>query len=174
MMDANNMLLENCKQKYIYNSTYPLTPPIDSGGKMKFKIALISDMDTNSKRGSDWISTMKLGTLIYYRDEQFLKIEWDVKSYELKSQLASKGRGMELSELVVFNGKLYSCDDRTGVVYQIKDHTLIPWVILTDGNGSTSKEFKCEWLAVKDMHLIVGGLGKEWTSVTGELQNFDP
>lgn len=31
---------------------------------------------------------------------------------------------MELSELIVFNGKLYSCDDRTGVVYQlIEDQT---------------------------------------------------
>lgn len=29
------------------------------------------------------------------------------------------GRGMELSDLAYFNGKLYSFDDRTGIVYAI-------------------------------------------------------
>lgn len=28
---------------------------------------------------------------------------------------------MELSDLAVFNGKLYSIDDRTGLIYQISD-----------------------------------------------------
>ena len=35
---------------------------------------------------------------------------------ELKGNLAAGGRGMELSELQVFNGKLLSLDDRTGEV----------------------------------------------------------
>lgn len=34
--------------------------------------------------------------------------------------------------------------------------------------------FKAEWLAVKDEHLYVGGLGKEWTTTTGEFVNNDP
>ena len=43
---------------------------------------------------------------------------------------------MELSELVAFNGKLYSVDDRTGVVFEITpDDKVIPWVILQDGDG---------------------------------------
>ena len=51
---------------------------------------------------------------------------------------------MELSELVVFNGHLYSVDDRTGVVYKVtKDHKghwkVIPWVILAEGNGEETK-----------------------------------
>lgn len=46
---------------------------------------------------------------------------------------------MELSELVVFNGHLYSVDDRTGVVYRIEGSRAIPWVILPDGDGSISK-----------------------------------
>lgn len=37
-----------------------------------------------------------------------------------QGSLAQGGRGMELSELVVFDGKLLSFDDRTGVVYQIE------------------------------------------------------
>lgn len=34
--------------------------------------------------------------------------------------------------------------------------------------------FKAEWLAVKDEHLYVGGLGKEWTTATGEVLNENP
>ncbi len=47
---------------------------------------------------------------------------------------------MELSELVAFNGKLYAVDDRTGVVFEIiRDHRVIPWVILQDGDGQKTK-----------------------------------
>lgn len=34
---------------------------------------------------------------------------------ELSSHLSEKGRGTELSELIVFNGKLYTVDDRSGI-----------------------------------------------------------
>ena len=34
--------------------------------------------------------------------------------------------------------------------------------------------FKAEWMAVKDEHLYVGGLGKEWTTTTGEFVNNNP
>lgn len=34
--------------------------------------------------------------------------------------------------------------------------------------------FKAEWLAVKDERLYVGGLGKEWTTITGEFVNNNP
>ena len=40
----------------------------------------------------------------------------------------------------VYNGKLYSLDDRTGVVYQIQDGGVIPWLILSDGPGNQTKE----------------------------------
>ncbi|EAW89548.1 calcium activated nucleotidase 1, isoform CRA_a [Homo sapiens] len=81
---------------------------------------------------------------------------------------------MELSDLIVFNGKLYSVDDRTGVVYQIEGSKAVPWVILSDGDGTVEKGFKAEWLAVKDERLYVGGLGKEWTTTTGDVVNENP
>lgn len=34
--------------------------------------------------------------------------------------------------------------------------------------------FKSEWATVKNQLLYVGGLGKEWTSSTGKLINFNP
>lgn len=81
---------------------------------------------------------------------------------------------MELSDLVVFNGNLYTCDDRTGIVYKIVGVEMIPWIILSDGNGHSSKGFKCEWMTVKDKNLYVGGLGKEWTTTTGVVLNHNP
>jgi len=50
-----------------------------------------------------------------------------------------RGRGMELSELSVFNAKVYAVDDRTGIVYEILDSKVVPWVILSDGNGKETK-----------------------------------
>lgn len=34
--------------------------------------------------------------------------------------------------------------------------------------------FKSEWATVKDHQLYVGGLGKAWTTPTGELVNYHP
>jgi hypothetical protein len=34
--------------------------------------------------------------------------------------------------------------------------------------------FKSEWATVKDQSLYVGGLGKAWTTPTGELVNYHP
>ena len=34
--------------------------------------------------------------------------------------------------------------------------------------------FKSEWATVKDECLWVGGLGKEWTTLTGVFQNLNP
>ena len=38
----------------------------------------------------------------------------------------------------------------------------------------TFKGMKCEWMTVKDEHLYVGGLGKEWTTPDGTVLNFNP
>lgn len=42
------------------------------------------------------------------------------------------------------------------------------------GSPPVAPGFKAEWLAVKDEHLYVGGLGKEWTTTTGEVMNENP
>ena len=34
--------------------------------------------------------------------------------------------------------------------------------------------FKSEWATVKDQRLYIGGLGKEWTTITGEVLNLNP
>ena len=101
---------------------------------------------------------------------------------------------MELSELVVFNGKLLTFDDRTGIVFDLDKENVTPWVILQDGDGKSSKGnnhinitfttsvscyqsilgFKSEWATVKDQTLFVGSMGKEWTTAAGAFESYDP
>lgn len=69
-------------------------------------------------------------------------------------------------------GKLYTVDDRTGVVFEILGNTAVPRHILTDGDGNVAKGFKAEWMAVKDYKLYVGGMGKEWTTPQGVRKNL--
>jgi len=174
----------------VFNNRYPLTDPeIISHGVFRYQIALVSDLDTDSKvanKSNTWHSIFKRGTLTWDTVKEKADIEWTDEA-ELKGNLASGGRGLELSELVTFDGRLLTIDDRTGVIYQIHNYQhrrhptskdpkikLSPWTILSDGNGSETKSFKGEWMTVKDEHLYVGGLGKEWTTSEGHLLNFNP
>lgn len=81
---------------------------------------------------------------------------------------------MELSELVTFNGKLLTFDDRTGIVFEMTGDTVSPWVILTDGETVSQKGFKSEWATVKNNQLFVGSMGKEWTNGAGDFENYNP
>lgn len=161
-----------------YNHTYPLSAPIISSGIVNYKIAVIADMDTNSRIKSsedEWKSYLKHGYLSYNSRQDSVIVNWDGEdSVELTSYYSNKGRGMELSELIVFNGKILTIDDRTGLVFEIIRDKMIPWVILSDGDGTSPKGFKAEWATVKDEHLFVGSMGKEWTSSTGEFLSYDP
>ncbi|XP_053552262.1 soluble calcium-activated nucleotidase 1 [Bombina bombina] len=159
-----------------YNDTYPLTPPQKTPTGLRYRIAIIADLDTDSRSTKDntWFSYLKKGYLTLSDSGDHVSVEWDQEDIVLETHLAEKGRGMELSELVVYNGKLYSVDDRTGVVYRLEGNRAVPWVILTDGDGTVDKGFKAEWLAVKDELLYVGGLGKEWTTTSGVVLNNNP
>ena len=55
--------------------------------------------------------------------------------------------------------------------FQIESSQVIPHVILVDGPGNVTKPLKGEWMTVKDRRLVVGGLGKEWTTGDGVFVN---
>ena len=61
-----------------------------------------------------WGSYLKTGTLTVHSDKT-ISVSWDKEMVSLKSHISEKGRGVELSELIVFNGKLYTIDDRSGI-----------------------------------------------------------
>jgi len=175
--------LNHPHDKFIYKSIeskYPLTDPvsIDNVG-IKFRIAIISDLDKASKSQTEknmWYSYYKKGFLIWYKNNNSIELVWDLEEPKiLKSSISMGGRGMELSELVTFNGKIYSFDDRTGIVYSInEDDTVLPWIILMDGNGTDFKGYKSEWATIHNSDLYVGSMGKEWTSSSGKFLNNNP
>ncbi|XP_050521212.1 apyrase [Daktulosphaira vitifoliae] len=171
---TDNFLFREIKSKY------PLTQPtlIDNIG-IKYRIGMISDLDKASKSENEkntWISYYKKGYFIWYSYNNTIDIKWDIEEPSiLKSSLSMGGRGMELSELVTFNNKIYTFDDRTGIVYNVEDDdSILPWIILMDGNGSNFKGFKSEWATVHNSELYVGSMGKEWTSSNGEYINNNP
>lgn len=134
--------------KLVYKSVkskYPLTQPVSIGNVgIKYRIAIISDLDKASKSQTEknmWYSYYKKGSLTWYSTNSSVEIVWDLEEPKiLKSSISMGGRGMELSELATFNGKIYSFDDRTGIVYSIgEDDTVLPWIILMDGNGTDFK-----------------------------------
>lgn len=139
--------------QFVYKLTsklkYPLTSPIylENVG-VKYRIAIVSDLDKASKSQTEkniWYSFYKKGYLTWYFSNNTIELLWDDNEHTvLKSSISMGGRGMELSELVTFNGKIYAFDDRTGIVYSIgKDDTVLPWIILMDGNGSVFKGKIC-------------------------------
>ncbi|XP_021096779.1 soluble calcium-activated nucleotidase 1 isoform X3 [Heterocephalus glaber] len=126
-----------------YNDTYPLSVPQRTPGGIRYRIAVIADLDTESRAQEEntWFSYLKKGYLTLSDSGDKVAVEWDKDHTVLESHLAEKGRGMELSDLVVFNGKLYSVDDRTGIIYQIEGTKAVPWVILPDGDGTVEKGY---------------------------------
>lgn len=161
-----------------YNYTYPLTAPIASNGMLSYRIALIADLDKASRvddKKNLWRSYLKKGYLSYTAATNSLVISFDKEhALEMDSGYALNGRGMELSELVTFNGHILTFDDRTGLVYKIIGEKVVPWVILMDGDGTSTKGFKSEWATVKDEVLFVGSMGKEWTTAGGDFGSYDP
>ncbi|CAF4824225.1 unnamed protein product [Pieris macdunnoughi] len=161
-----------------YNGTYPLSPVIHSGDIFTYRIGIVADLDTNSKNGAKaytFNSYLKKGHLSYNPVDKFVTVSWDrTPNLLLSSTYSHKGRGMELSELIVFDGRLLTFDDRSGMIFELINNKVVPWAILSDGNGYNEKGFKSEWATIKDEILYVGSMGKEWTTASGEFQTYDP
>ncbi|XP_014288701.1 apyrase [Halyomorpha halys] len=176
--NESSSLHQSLRYPLNYDNTYPLTKPIQNQDTIQFKIGLVSDMDHSSKsklESNTWISYYLHGMLVWNPAAKTVSVSFDKNNYKtLKTKYSHNSRGMELSELVTFNGKLLSFDDRTGLVFIIEDDNAYPWLLLTDGDGKTNKGFKAEWATVKNGYLYVGSMGKEWTSPQGELINYNP
>ena len=124
------------------NTKYPLTDPLVTTEGLQYRIAIVTDLDTDSKsekKSNTWISYLTYGNLSISEDHKKVSVNFENNPVTLTSGMSQGGRGMELSELVTFNGKLYTVDDRTGFVYEIWKDSVIPWVVLTDGNGREVK-----------------------------------
>ncbi|CAG7728026.1 unnamed protein product [Allacma fusca] len=153
--------------------------PVATEEGFKYQLGIISDLDQHSKTknilGQDeWVSYFLTGNLYLNYKEHGVKdanitIQWEEGKPEvLKSRLNVAGRGMELSELIVYRKELMACDDRSGIVFRLlpsfpEDDKIrwkaVPWVILAGGDGNSSRAFKCEWATEKDGNLWIGSHG---------------
>lgn len=162
-------------------------PALTAKGPWLF--GLIADLDDESTRtASDgtthWVSYFKRGQLRAVRGGS-LTVEW-IDEVELSSSRSKGGRGMELSELVWYQGKLLAPDDRTSIMFEIQNplaglpakyingypaqdspvQASIGAELNLDVHENVKSSFKAEWCVVKDGNLIVGGHGREQTSPT--------
>lgn len=165
-----------------YNASSIGEPKTLPDGRVQYEIAVVTDLDQDSivkEKKNTWRSIVHRGHLLYHPDLGTAQVEWNEENANMEnslySQISSGGRAMELSDLTVFDGHLLTVDDRTGLIYRIENFKdIIPWVLLNDGPGNTTKGFKAEWMTVKDQHLHIGGLGKEWTTTDGKFVNYNP
>jgi soluble calcium-activated nucleotidase 1 len=68
----------------------------------------------------------------------------------LVSKHNEEGRGMELSELTLYQNRLLAFDDRTGTVFELlskkggTETIVVPRLVITEGEGDTDKGMKWE------------------------------
>ena len=142
----------------------------------ELKLVIVSDLDQASAvdgKKPTWRSIFKRGTLKHFKnhDGVIYSIDWE-PDVNLIGGIGEEGRGMELSELQTWQGKLMSFDDRTGIAYEItKDMKAIARYILMEGDGLQPKGQKTEWATVKDGVMYVGSFGKEYVNQDGTIKN---
>jgi soluble calcium-activated nucleotidase 1 len=141
----------------------PHTRACDPGSR-QYTLLVVADQDEGAfnRTTGDLQSTLRRGTLCESRaspnapDPSF-SVSW-AAGVALHSRLSLAGRGMELSTLSWFGGRLLSCDDRTGIIYELRGGMAHPRHILSaDIPGG---QFKCEWAAVRRGLLYIGGIGR--------------
>ena len=156
-----------------------------------FHIAAVADLDHESKMPGEKLEFFSLlmgGVVTKFEDGRYM-ITWG-EPRRVTSKHNEAGRGMELSELVVFDNRLLTFGDRTGIVFEcLKEEEeeegpsssednpnppaikVVPRFIVTEGNGETDKGMKIEWATEKDGKLFLGSFGKEFTATSGAIIN---
>nr|ABI20151.1 35.8 kDa salivary protein [Phlebotomus duboscqi] len=142
-----------------------------SGTTINF--AIIADLDKKSiskKNDNNYKSIVKLGELYKVADKYSFSMKDE--HHEVFTKYAYKGRGAELSEFLVYKWKLYTFDDKSGIVFKLKNNAdLVPWVILANGDGDQVDGFKAEWATTKGDKMYVGSTGISWSDSTGKLNS---
>lgn len=132
------------------------------------KVKIIADLDQDSRIVEPDSSRLQfhsylLNGMLYKQMDNYI-VEWDPKEIEVIGEYNEAGRGMELSELILYADKLYTFDDRSGTIFELSEAgAAIPKYVLTEGDGNTKKGMKIEWATIKDDKLWVGSFGKEYT-----------
>eukprot|EP00915_Cephaloidophora_sp_WS-2016_P007843 GHVH01010847.1.p1 GENE.GHVH01010847.1~~GHVH01010847.1.p1 ORF type:complete len:412 (+),score=79.89 GHVH01010847.1:146-1381(+) len=144
-------------------------------------VLAVADLDQMSRLedGKSYHSYMAEG-LVYLSSSNGWVVHWNEEPQIISSPLNEGNRGVELSELILFDDRLYTVDDRTGIVFEVVRDSdwkfdIIARHILTEGDGrSSTKGMKLEWGTVKDNAMWLGSFGKEYTLSDGSIKNEWP
>jgi len=143
-------------------------------------ILAVADMDkASSSEDKKSFNSLIAKGIMYEDSNSAWHIEWEDEPYNISNPLNEGGRGMELSELVLFENRLYTVDDRSGVIFEITHRNekfdVVARHIITEGDGhSSSKGMKLEWATVKDGIMFLGSFGKEYILSDGSIKNEWP
>jgi soluble calcium-activated nucleotidase 1 len=146
-----------------------------------FKFAAVTDLDqlSRDKESSKPLfrSILLSGTVARTPESNQYTITFDDPYRVLRTKHNEAGRGAEFSELVIYQNRLLTFDDRTGDVFEIvnkpggKDSFVVPRLVFTEGDGETDKGMKWEWSTIKNNELYLGSMGKEYTNPDGSIAN---
>lgn len=146
-----------------------------------YRFAAVTDLDQLSRVHDspadkpEFYSVLLSGLLLRQVDGTYqIKFE---EQRKLISKHNEGGRGMELSELTLYQNRLLAFDDRTGTVFELLNRNngmetfVVPRLVITEGDGDTDKGMKWEWATVKNGDLYMGSMGKEFTKSDGSIAN---
>jgi len=145
-----------------------------------FRFVAVTDMDELSAvkdaKKPTFKSILLPGVINHDPDTKKYTIQFE-KTRTLYSKHNEAGRGMELSELIIYQNRLLAFDDRTGSVFELlskgkgTETIVVPRFVITEGDGDTDKGMKWEWASEKDGCLYLGSMGKEYTNSDGSIAN---
>lgn len=157
------------------------TPQSAQISPFSFRFAMVTDLDQLSrvpgtKSKPKFQSYLLPGVLNYDPTANRYSIDLSAAPRTLISNHNEAGRGMELSELTLYQNRLLSFDDRTGSIFEVlsknkEESYVVPRFVITEGEGDTDKGMKWEWATVKDNNLYLGSMGKEYTREDGSIAN---
>uniref|UniRef100_A0A915DZG3 Apyrase n=1 Tax=Ditylenchus dipsaci TaxID=166011 RepID=A0A915DZG3_9BILA len=126
---------------------------VDKDGYKEVSFMTIADLDGRlmNEKANSWNSPSARGVIKYKYDKATSKAEFQIK----------------MADPIVYEGKMVC--DRTGTLYWMHGRKPVPWVVYADGNGTSEKPFKTEWMLIKDGKLMTGGYGREWAEDDGSI-----
>ncbi|EYC15010.1 hypothetical protein Y032_0038g3577 [Ancylostoma ceylanicum] len=148
---------------------------VNIDGSKTYQLLAITDMDKSAKAGDKWRAVARPGELTIFPDGKRVEIKWEkYLDTNITSGFNYKGRGMELSDISEYDGRLLSPDDKTGMLYELRGEEAVPWIFLNSGPGNSTSGMKVEWLTIKDGFLYAGGHGCEYRNDKGDVVTEDP
>lgn len=144
----------------------------------EFSFAAVTDLDELSRLEGEkprFFSKLLPGKLTFDKASNTYSVSFE-ELRQLESSHNEAGRGMELSELTLYQDRLLAFDDRTGSIFEVLSESdtesiVVPRFVITEGEGDTDKGMKWEWATVKNGELFIGSMGKEYTRPDGTIKN---